>query len=526
MRMTKPEAMYTSRELMAKAGISRATLNNYIALGILPKPVVSKSAKNGKSIPRIGHFPSSALSIIDQVRDLKQRGVKMSDIVTAVSERYDAKESTSAEATLSAKNAIGETAPTSRASAPEIGGGALQLTLDRIEGPAYLVNPRFELEWYNDAARTTLFGEHIDLPSDIAERKLFNLFLESEMLPHAEGFEELLRFHAAIAKRRLTRAGLFDVEALDSGAVHPDLLFRLYDDIDKEESRDARHLQVNLAPRGAPERWYEVHASFFREGVFFAFSPVASMTTMMELLARRDVVIRELLKRRRPYLTDLVVLVADLQSSMQICAELPPEEYFQLINDIWQAMEPKLRKYFATHGKHVGDGLVCYFFPQPDSDYLMNAINCSLEMKEVMLEVSRKWRNKKNWLNELKLNIGMHEGQEWFGSYQTPTHIEFNVLGDTINMAARLSDLARDGSIWLTKNLIGKLSRQARATVKYGVTRRSLEGGNIFVPETFSRVTNLIDLNDVRYEKFKDIAVLPVAEVIDVKAPADNDTWR
>lgn len=523
--MTKPEAMYTSRELMAKAGISRATLNNYIALGILPKPLVSKSARNGRSIPRIGHFPASALSIIDQVNDLKHRGVKMSDIVLAVSERHDAQGAEPLALNPSAKKADSASASTAGVSSSALG-GALQLTLDRIEGPAYLVNPRFELEWYNDAARTALFGEHIDLPSDIAERKLFNLFLESAMLPHADGFEELLRFHAAIAKRRLTRAGLFDVEALDSGAVHPDLLFRLYDDIDKEESRDTRHLQVNLAPRGTPERWYEVHASFFREGVFFAFSPVASTTTMVELLARRDVVIRELLKRRRPYLTDLVVLVADLQSSMQICAELPPEEYFQLINDIWQAMEPKLRKYFATHGKHVGDGLVCYFFPQPDSDYLMNAINCSLEMKEVMLEVSRKWRNKKNWLNELKLNIGMHEGQEWFGSYQTPTHIEFNVLGDTINMAARLSDLARDGSIWLTKNLIGKLSRQARETVKYGVARRNLEGGDIFVPETFSRVTNLIDLNDVRYEKFKDIAVLPVAEVIDVRAPAEGDKWR
>jgi len=42
---------------------------------------------------------------------------------------------------------------------------------------------------------------------------------------------------------------------------------------------------------------------------------------------------------------------------------LPPEEYFELINDVWGAMEPKIRKYYATYGNHVGDGMVYYFFP-------------------------------------------------------------------------------------------------------------------------------------------------------------------
>ena len=100
-------------------------------------------------------------------------------------------------------------------------------------------------------------------------------------------------------------------------------------------------------------------------------------------------------------------------------------------------MAPLLRKYFGTYGKHVGDGMVYYFFPQPDCNYIYNALSCAHEMKEIMRSVSRKWQNRKSWVNDLKLNIGLDEGEEWFGTYHTPTHLEFTALGDTIKMVGR-----------------------------------------------------------------------------------------
>jgi len=86
------------------------------------------------------------------------------------------------------------------------------------------------------------------------------------------------------------------------------------------------------------------------------------------------------------------VLVADLQSSVRICTELPPEEYFEMINQIWAAMEPIFRKYYGTHGKHVGDGMVYYFFPQPDCNYILNALKCAQEMKDAMRKISKEWQ--------------------------------------------------------------------------------------------------------------------------------------
>lgn len=70
------------------------------------------------------------------------------------------------------------------------------------------------------------------------------------------------------------------------------------------------------------------------------------------VLARRDEVIRDLLKKHLPVVMELSVLVVDLQASTMICMQLPPEEYFELISQMWDTMEPVFRKYYVTHGKY------------------------------------------------------------------------------------------------------------------------------------------------------------------------------
>lgn len=517
------QATLTSREVLAQAGISRATLNNYIALGILPRPQVARGANlSGRRVPRIGHFPSSALSVIAQVERLKREGYLMSEIVDML-KNGTLPAPQPATAPVAAPRAL----PPSVANVTSLNGndkrvasGGLRLTLDQIESPAYLVNGRFELEWANDQAQRDILGGQVKMSADISERNLFTFLLRAAPVRAAADANEIMRFHMAIAKKRMPRASLFALgRDLESGEVEH--LTRLHDAVETESAGMGQiaHAQVNFASAGEPARWFDLYASFFREGVFFTYHPAAADHDMlMQVLSRRDVVIRDLLKKRRPYLTEVAVLVADLQDSVKICAELPPEQYFQLINDVWQVMEPKLRRYYATHGKHVGDGVLYYFLPQPDSSHIMNALACARDISETMRAISRDWKGKKNWLNELVLNIGVHAGQEWFGTYQTPTHIEFTVLGDTVNMAGRLSDFARDGAIWASKTLLGKLTSKERERIRYGIRRRDADGRDVLVPETYGRIANLVDLANPKYGKFNDIATLPVTEILDVRA--------
>ncbi len=513
--------MLSSRDILKQTGISRATLNNYIALGILPKPVMSPDELGDRAQPRMGYFPDTALDLIDNVRRLKRSGKSMKQIskmlVDGISLPPEIGNETGNYNRGGENNGVGDALGSMVSCTRESGVNGLRLTLDQINTPAYMVNSRFQIEWSNPAADAELLSLPGGLPSEIGERNVFRLLLQALSDTPPQGLDDLIRFHLAIAKNRFSKSALLTLDP-DLSDADVGVISRLYDEVDPVGAQDGPQASdIDLGSWEGDADMHRVHASFFREGIFFAYAPLCDQqNTLQDFLARRDIVIRELLKNRKPYLTNLSVLVADLQDSMKICAELPPEEYFELINQLWGAMELTLRKYSATRGKHVGDGIVYYFFPQPDSNASFNAIQCAHEMSRIMSEIDQEWRARKRWSNRLVLNFGLDEGQEWFGTYQTPTHIEFTVLGDTINRAARISDFARDGSIWVTKNLMGTLSSDERTGVHYGIRHKGTDSDEVLVTDTYARINNLVDLENPRFYKFQDIAVLPVTELFNL----------
>ena len=223
-------------------------------------------------------------------------------------------------------------------------------------------------------------------------------------------------------------------------------------------------------------------------------------------------------RKRPPVLADVAVLVAGLQHSTNIWTELPPEEYFELINDIWSTADPMFRRHSGTHGKHPADGMVCYFFPLPTGNYLWNALAAAHELREAMRRVSKEWQLRKGWATELYMNIGIDEGQEWLGTFKSDSNVEFTALANTINQAARVSDFSRYGAIWATKNLLGKLSAAERERLKYGVRRKGSDGQHVFVPYVFSNVRRRTQHPTGGGESLKDVALLPIAEIVEISA--------
>jgi class 3 adenylate cyclase len=496
--------MLSSLELIQATKVSRATLNNYIAQGIIPRPVVQKPDENSASRARqMGFFPEETISRIKHIQQLKKGGKSMAEIVNLLQPTDPKPSSRPVEPPVQT---------TAQAST-----GELHLTIDKIPYAAYMVNHKFEITWYNDAARAELLGNFERLPGDVKERNALAYLLKSDIGLSALNREAILQFHIALSKGRLSRSDLLSLLPTDSSDRQQDIsgFAEAY------PSGSITQLPLSLYMQDGVLQQYAVFASHYREGILFVYVPGStngdSMVSLLNLLERRDEVIRNLLKKRLPVFTDVAVLVTDLQSSTRICTELPPEEYFELINQIWATMEPIFRKYYGTHGKHVGDGMVYYFFPQPDCNYIFNAIVCAYEIKAAMQKISKEWQIHKNWLNELYLNTGLNEGQEWLGVFHSQAKVEFTVLGDTINHAARLSDFARSGTIWATKNILSKLSNDERLRIDYGIRRKNHDGSEMLISSSYSRISELLNLSEAKHDKLSDISALPVTEILDVR---------
>lgn len=515
--------MISSKALIDQTGISRATLNNYIQLGILPKPVVqSLSANADEGGARVlGFFPDDALERVQAVQILKGQGLSMVQVAErlaqtdALLEVQELQLETAKEAVSSrpAMRPIGRSASMTSAANSRIQDvlGNLSLSLDTLTHPAYMLNYNFELTWLNEPARKEVFG-FVTPPTKSTDRNLLNLLTRPEVCLNIDDQRSLVGLLLQLASSRIAYDSLSKLVMQSD----PDFMPLLDEITFAEEGQEQAVNEVEFFQRDQRGQIisYRVYAVYFREGILVVHAPGEERgDDLINFLTRRDQVIQSLLSKRLPVMTPLAVLVADLQNSVRICSELPPDEYFALINQMWASMGPILRKYTGTHGKHVGDGVVYYFFPQAESNYLFNAVACADELRQAMRKISAEWQLKKNWFTELQLNIGLHEGQEWLGSFQSANHIEFAVLGNTINQASRLSDFARHGSIWATKDLISKLSADERSRLEFGVLRKSQESGDRFVATSYAQVESLVDLDKEKHEKLRDIAQLAVAEI-------------
>lgn len=509
--------LISSKEVLEKTNISRATLNNYIKMGIIPRPVVKGPKNDMKRTKKIGYFSESVVETINMVKHLKRKGHSMEEIAGKYKDmRLVNQPFQNGHKDNTYPELVNASALDGVDGKPKIIEKDLKLTIDNIGYSAYLVNKHFEIEWINHEAEDEIFNQDISSIAYLESRNIFKLFFSWEFHENVSNWKDLINFHMAFAKSKINKS---DLETLCNKISDREirLLEEIYDEDLPLPKIGIDNKPINIVKKDGSVRDYEIYTVTFREGMLFVYVPAERMHhDIMELLLSREKVINNLLQQRMPSLVSLCILVADLQDSVKISAELPPAEYFELINQLWKSLSNSFEKYHGIDGKHAGDGVLYYFIKKPGCNYILDAIHCAMELRTIVKEISNEWKIRKGWLNNLYLNIGINEGKEFFGTIQSTSSIEFTALGDSINYAGRLSDLARFGAILATKNTINKLESEELKHIRFGIRRKENER-EIFIEKSFSRVFDLLDQSDQRYNKFLDISTLPLTEIVDIE---------
>lgn len=258
--------------------------------------------------------------------------------------------------------------------------------------------------------------------------------------------------------------------------------------------------------------FFQKHVSVYgnESEELFPYDETHAGYVSLDKVTKKD--IKVLVRQGSLNLLHFSVLVAEIQNTMKMCAELPPDEYIGLIRQIWKSMTLSFKKYFGIYGKHPGNGVVFYFLKDRDSSYLMNAVVCALELREMIKRMSHEWKMNNKYFDGLYLNIGIAEGYEFLGAIPAVPAVEYISLGDSFNSARRLSDWARSGSIWTTKNLLNLLDEKNRRQIRYGIYRRE-QDRDVLIENIFSRVMDLVPQDDSKYSNYMDIWSLPVTEI-------------
>jgi adenylate cyclase len=131
---------------------------------------------------------------------------------------------------------------------------------------------------------------------------------------------------------------------------------------------------------------------------------------------------------------DAAVIFVDLQGSTRLAATLPPGEVVGLLNAFFGVVVEVVTGHGGLINKFQGDAALAIFgVPEPLDDPARQALGAAREMSlRLQAELPR-----------LVAGIGVSAGQVVAGHIGAEQRFEYTVIGDPVNEAARLSDLAK-----------------------------------------------------------------------------------
>ena len=142
----------------------------------------------------------------------------------------------------------------------------------------------------------------------------------------------------------------------------------------------------------------------------------------------------------------VTVLFADIRSFTAIAERMAAEEVVAMLNEYFSVMVDIIFKNNGLLDKFVGDQLIAVFgLVETVGNHPEDAIRTALEMAAATQEL-RKMRQKKGQAI-FDVGIGINTGSAIIGNIGSENRMDYTVIGDCVNVAARLEQMAKGGEI-------------------------------------------------------------------------------
>ena len=182
---------------------------------------------------------------------------------------------------------------------------------------------------------------------------------------------------------------------------------------------------------------------------------IASLESQRQLLG--DAVVDSAIEALREDLTQLqttssstgerklvTIVFTDISGFTALAEKLDPEKVRELINTCFDWLVPVVQKYDGTIDKFIGDEIMAVFgAPVAHEDDAERALRAALEMMEALAAFNRANGT------ELGLHAGINTGLVVAGQVGGYDRRDYSVMGDAVNVAARLEDASSVGEIFV-----------------------------------------------------------------------------
>ena len=148
----------------------------------------------------------------------------------------------------------------------------------------------------------------------------------------------------------------------------------------------------------------------------------------------------------------VTVMFCDMEGFTSLSEKLGPEEAYSTIDKVYEILIHKVHDFEGTVNEMTGDGIVALFgAPIALEDAPQRAIRSALAIHREMVKFSDQGKNQ-GLPQPIKMRIGIHTGPVVVGTVGNDLRVEFKAVGDTVNLAARVEEIAEPGMTYVTEH--------------------------------------------------------------------------
>ncbi len=149
---------------------------------------------------------------------------------------------------------------------------------------------------------------------------------------------------------------------------------------------------------------------------------------------------------------DVVALFADMRGFTRMSETLLPAQVVYILNEFFSALTEVAHRHSGTVLSMAGDCLLIGFgvpFALPDIE--MSSLLTARDIVREIEPLKNRW--KRDYGANVGVGIGMNRGEVIVGNIGSQSYMSYTIIGDAVNVAARLTDLAAPGEIVLAERM-------------------------------------------------------------------------
>ncbi len=162
---------------------------------------------------------------------------------------------------------------------------------------------------------------------------------------------------------------------------------------------------------------------------------------------------------------EVTVLFADIRSFTTIAERMAAEDVVSMLNKFFTIMVDIIFNNNGILDKFLGDQLMAVFGSLPSENSApYGAVKSAIEMQEAT-ETLMKVRSKQD-KETFEIGIGINTGSSIVGNVGAENRMDYTVIGDSVNVAARLQQIAKGGEIIIGEQTYRQIQDRFRAEKK------------------------------------------------------------